>query len=81
MLKDKFSEFYETYIAYTIYEFESIAKALLRAGQEPTETLLFTLGTAPYEEFTKAGQSWMIFEFFGWFVQVSKSNLSPLLPY
>ena len=53
LLRDNFPVFYKSYIAYTEYEFESVAKALLRAGQEPSETPLFTLGTVPYKELTK----------------------------
>ena len=52
-MRAKFPVFYKSYIAYTKYEFESVSKALLRAGQEPSETPLFTLGTVPYEELTK----------------------------
>jgi hypothetical protein len=47
LLRDNFPVFYKSYIPYTEYEFESVSKALLRAGQEPSETPLFTLGTVP----------------------------------
>ena len=56
VFKEEFSEFYGSYIAYTKFEFESVAKALSRAGQDPTKTPLFTLGSAPYKEITKYGR-------------------------
>ena len=56
VLKDKFPVFYESYIAYMNYEFKSVSDALLLAGQEPSETPFFTLGIAPYKEFTQPGR-------------------------
>jgi hypothetical protein len=56
ILKKEYPEFYTLYITYSKLEFESIAHALKRAGQDPNQTPVFTLGSTPYGEITKSGR-------------------------
>jgi hypothetical protein len=56
ILKKEYPEFYTLYITYSKLEFESIAHALKRAGQDPNQTPVFTLGSTPYDEITKSGR-------------------------